>query len=299
MAAVPSSWILSADYAGLQNQAFGLAEAAGLSPELRVLRPRRWPFSTSAPPGPYPGLVIGCGGAAAPVVAGMRAPGVRVVQVQHPRMDPAKFDLVVVNRHDGLTGPNVLVTRTALHRVTQTRLAEEARLWAPRLAHLPRPLVAVLVGGQNARFRLDAAVAADLAGKLARMMELDGAGVAVTPSRRTDPAVTRILSDVLRPLGGYVWDFSGENPYFGLLALADAIVVTQDSVSMISEAVATAAPVMLAELPGSSRRQGQFTAGLIGDGRVRPFGGRLERWDVAPMDDTGQAGAELRRRLGF
>jgi mitochondrial fission protein ELM1 len=68
---------------------------------------------------------------------------------------------------------------------------------------------------------------------------------------------------------------------------------------MISEAVATAAPVMLAGLPGSSRRQGQFTAGLIEDGRVRPFAGRLERWAVAPIDDTGQAGAEMRRRLGF
>ena len=78
-------------------------------------------------------------------------------------------------------------------------------------------------------------------------MREDGVGVAVTPSRRTDPAVTRVLAETLAPLGGYVWDGTGDNPYFGMLALADVIVVTMDSVSMISEAVATTAPVMLAD----------------------------------------------------
>ena len=185
-----------------------------------------------------------------------------MVQVQHPRMDPRRFDLIVVNRHDELTGPNVVVTRTALHRATPARLAAAADAWRPRFAHLRRPLVAVLVGGSNGRFRLDAAVAGELAGRLGAMMRDDAVGVAVTPSRRTDPAVTRVLAETLVPLGGHVWDGSGDNPYFGMLALADAIVVTMDSVSMISEAVATSAPVMLATLPGRSRRNSLFIEAL-------------------------------------
>ena len=105
------------------------------------------------------------------------------------------------------------------------------------------------------------------------MMRDDGVGVAVTPSRRTDPAVTRVLAETLAPLGGYVWDGSGDNPYFGMLALADAIVVTMDSVSMVSEAVATTAPVMLARLPGRSRRNGLFTEGAA----ARRPGARVRR----------------------
>ena len=97
-------------------------------------------------------------GVAAAVGAALRRDDRPVVQVQHPRMDPRRFDLVVVNRHDELTGPNVVVTRTALHRVTPARLAAAAAAWQPRLAHLKRPLVAVLIGGSNGRFRLDAAV---------------------------------------------------------------------------------------------------------------------------------------------
>ncbi len=159
--------------------------------------------------------------------------------------------------------------------------------------------MAVLVGGPNGRYRLDEPVALGLAAQLAEMMRRDKVGVAVTPSRRTPPTVTRALDAALTPVGGWVWDLSGDNPYFGLLALADAVIVTQESVSMISEAVATRSPVMLAELPGGSRRQGLFTAGLLADGRVRRFRGRLEQWPVEPMDETERAGQEMRRRLGY
>ena len=121
----------------------------------------------------------------------------------------------------------------------------------------------------------------------------------VTPSRRTDPAATAAIAAAVRPLGAYVWDGTEDNPYFGLLALADAIIVTIDSVSMISEAVATTAPVMLAPLPGRSRRNAIFTESLRRADRVRDFAGRLEQWPVSPLDDTPEAAAEMRRRLGF
>ena len=304
------SIILAEDLAGMRSQALGLADAMGLAPRLVALAPRLpwraiparfWPAplhaaSLALPPEP---LAIGCGGKPAPVLAALRRRGKRTVQIQHPRMDPRLFDQVVVTRHDGLAGPNVVVTRTALHRATQARLAAARAEWAPRLAHLPRPLVAVLVGGSNGRFRLDQAEGAALAGQLAAMMQADGAGVAVTPSRRTAPAVTHALRAALEPLGGTVWDGAGENPYFGLLACADAIVVTADSVSMVSEAVATAAPVLIAELPGRSRRIGAFLDGLRSDGRVRTFRGRLEMWHTAPLDDTQEAAHTVRRRLGF
>ena len=312
MSVVATSWVLSEGYAGLQAQALGLAEAAGLRPELRVLTPRApwkwvaaslWPKPLAAVAdalrAPLPELVIGCGGVAAAVGAALRRGSRQVVQVQHPRMDPQRFDLIVANRHDELSGPNVVVTRTALHRATPARLAAAADDWRSRLAHLKRPLVGVLIGGSNGRFRLDAAVARQLASQLADMMCRDGVGLAVTPSRRTDPAAMDVLADALAPMGAWIWDGSGDNPYFGMLGLADAIIVTIDSVSMVSEAVATGAPVLLAELPGRSRRNALFTQGLLREGRVRTFSGRLEMWPVEPLDDTPEAAAEMCRRLGL
>ncbi len=294
----------------MRSQALGLSEAMGLAPRLVPLTPRQpwqsiparfWPFPLRAiglaPPPER--LAIGCGGKAAPVLAALRRRGRLTVQIQHPRMDPRLFDQVVVSRHDALTGPNVVVTRTALHRVTPARLAQARQEWAGRLAHLPHPLVGVLVGGSNGRFRLEAAEGAALAAQLAGIMRTQGVGVAVTPSRRTAPAVVDALRTALAPTGGTVWDGTGENPYFGLLACADALVVTADSVSMVSEAVATAAPVLIAELPGRSRRIGAFLDGLRGDGRVRTFRGRVELWHTSPLDDTQEAADTVRRRLGF
>jgi uncharacterized protein len=305
-------WVLSEPYAGLQAQALGLAEAAGLVPELRDLTPRApwrwvaakaWPIPLAAVPTavrpPLPDIAVASGGMGAAVGAALRRRGTAVVQVQHPRMDPRWFDVVVVNRHDELAGPNVVITRTALHRVTPARLAGAALCWRDRFAHLPRPLVSVLIGGSNGRFRLDRAVGASLAADLAGMMRRDRVGLAITPSRRTAADVVSVLRDVLAPLGAWIWDGTDDNPYLGMLALADAVVVTADSVSMISEAVATPAPVMLAPLPGRSRRMGLFTRPLLADGRIRLFAGRLEAWPVAPLNDTPEAAAEVCRRLGL
>ena len=312
MSDIAAPWVISEDLAGLRSQALGLAEAAGFSAELRELKPaapwkwiaaKFWPNPLAAVAdavrAPLPPFAIGCGGMAGAVLAALRRKSMSVVQVQNPRMDIGRFDLVIANHHDELTGPNVFVTRTALHRVTPERLAEEADLWRDRLAPYRRPLVAVLLGGNNGRFRLDLDSGARLAADLATMAERDKVGVVVTPSRRTNPAVTEMIRTALAPSGGWVWDFTSENPYFGMLALADLIVVTQDSVSMISEAAATTAPVMVAPLPGSWRRQGLFLKPMLDEDRIRPFEGRFSTWPVSPLNDTPEAAAEMRRRLGL
>jgi mitochondrial fission protein ELM1 len=308
--------ILCTDLVGLQAQALGLAEAAGFAPELRVLKPvgqwRHLPpalwlrplraVDGSATEGNLPRLIIGCGGAGARVAAALRRPGVQVIAVQHPRMSLAKFDLVLAARHDGIEGANVIVTRNALHRVTAARLAAEAAHWRPILGDLPAGAgrqVAVLLGGSNGRDVFDAEAAQKLANALARMMDLDQVRLMVTASRRTGAEAIEIFRQKLGPRGAWIWDGTGENPYFGMLALADAIVVTADSVSMVSEAIATPVPVLLARLPGKSSRIGAFMDALVEEGRVRDFAGRLELWDTAPLDDTAAAGAELRRRLGL
>ncbi|HUW80762.1 MAG TPA: mitochondrial fission ELM1 family protein, partial [Acidocella sp.] len=294
--AMISTRILCTDLAGLRAQALGLAEVAGLEPDLRTLVPvppwdrlspslwvkPRWAVQGAAIAEPLPGVVIGCGGAGARVAATLRRPGVAVVAIQHPRMALDKFDFVMAARHDGITGPNVIVTRTALHRVTQARLAAEKAIWEPRFAARKRPLVAVLLGGSNGRYRFEAPMALELAIELGALMQRENAGVVITPSRRTAPDVVKILRDVLEPRGAWIWDGTGENPYFGMLACADAIIATADSVSMVSEAVATSVPVFLVRLPGKSKRIGAFMDALVADGRVKDFAGRLELWNTQP-----------------
>ncbi|MCQ8241436.1 mitochondrial fission ELM1 family protein [Rhizosaccharibacter radicis] len=304
--------IISEGFAGLQAQALGLAARAGLEAPtvpLSAGRPWRW-FPAAAWPDPIgavgglpelpDGLVVSVGGMGAAVGAALRRRQNRqVVQIQNPRMPLKRFDLVVANRHDEIEGPNVLLSRTALHGIGPAVLAAARARWMPRFEHLPRPLVSVLVGGANGRFRLGETEGRALAGSLRAMMRDQKVGLAVTPSRRTAPAVRAILTEALAPERAMVWDMTGENPYLGMLACADAIVVTADSISMVSEAAATDVPVFHVPLPGRSRRIGLFLGALVDAGRIRPFNGRLDRWPVTVLDDTPQVAREMCARLGL
>jgi mitochondrial fission protein ELM1 len=91
-----------------------------------------------------------------------------------------------------------------------------------------------------------------------------------------------------------------------MMANADAIVVTADSVNMVSEAVATGAPVHVFELPRGSARHRVFLDELRRRGLVRPFRGRLEAWAYEPLDTTplvaralGEGLARHRAALGL
>lgn len=311
----PQVWAVHDGKVGIRSQVLGLAETLGWPFEEKAislrfpwnrLPPVPWldPARALAREGdalapPWPDLFIGCGRQSAiAALAVKRASGGATVlaHVQDPHFARARFDLLIVPEHDRLRGPNVLVTRGAVHRVSREKLAEAAAQWESRLAAVPRPRVAVLIGGNNKVFRLDLATLARLADDLAGLARA-GHGLLVTPSRRTGPEGERLLRERLAGLPAFVWDGGGDNPYFGFLALADAIVATGDSVSMVSEAAATGKPVHIMHLPGGSVKFRRFHDGFERAGITRPFTGRIEQWSYAPVNDTGRAADAIRRLL--
>ena len=311
-----TAWTVTDGKPGMVSQVLGLAEALALEiveKHLVIRAPWRWlppeawvrPLAALAPESdrlepPWPDVVIGCGRMSiAPALAVRRASAGRsfAVQLQKPAWSSRCFDLVAAPRHDHVTGDNVILTRGALNRVTPARLEAEAARFRTDLAHLPRPLVAVLLGGDNAVYRLTERVAVELAEGLAAMCRSAGAGLAVTPSRRTGARALELIREHLRETPAVIWEGGGANPYYGYLALADAVVATSDSVSMVSEACATGKPVHVFELEGGSAKFREFHRGLRRDGVTRPFEGRLEQWSYEPLDDTARVAAEVRRRL--
>lgn len=309
-------WVLTEGHAAMENQGRGLAEALGSAPVLKRARLKfPWlhlPPNVLLPPlaaltedsdplaPPWPDILITCGRRSVGLSMALRrqsAGRIFTVHIQDPRVRPCNFDLVAVPRHDDLRGDNVIVTRAAIHHVTPPKLAAAAEAFAPHLAHLPRPLVAVLIGGSNRRYRLTPRLMSEIADRLAALTETHGAGLAVTPSRRTGAGNEAVLRERLRARPAVVWDKQGENPYFGYLALADAIVVTGDSVSMVSEACATGKPVYVVELRGGSKRFRRFHDGLRAEGLTRPFTGELAPWHYTPPDDAALVAEEVRRRM--
>lgn len=311
----PSVWVLTDGRAGHVNQTLGLAEALVPAPEVKKLA-LRTPYRQASPflgwaggralaPGsaaiapPWPDLIVTSGRSSLAVALGIqRASGgrTRLVNVQDPGYFRRRFDLIVVPEHDRLSGPNIMSTAGALGRVTPARLAEAAARFGPALAHLPNPRVAVLIGGANAVFRTSPAAAERIARDLGRLAA-EGAGLMVTFSRRTGPEMESTIRAALAGSDAAIWDGTGDNPYFGYLALADHVLATEDSASMVSEAAVTGKPISILALEGGSPKFTRFHDSMRKHGATRPFAGRIEHWSYAPLDETARAAGRVREIL--
>jgi mitochondrial fission protein ELM1 len=309
-------WVVTPGHAGMENQAVALAEAVGLDFTVKRVKPR--PPWTWLPPGwwpaplkaldhksdpispPWPKLLISCGRRAVPYSLYVRSASggaTKTVHIQNPQTDLRDFDLIVPPAHDHLKGPNVFETAGSLHRVNRALLDREAAKFAGQLGHLPRPLIAVLIGGSNSYYKMTPAVMEKLANQLSELTRTGGYGLLVTPSRRTGEANIKALRAALAGTPAVIWDFAGDNPYFGFLGLADSILVTCDSVNMISEACATGKPVHVIELDGGSRKFDEFHGNMAARGLTRPFTGAIENWRYEALDDLTPAAEKVRELL--
>lgn len=310
-------WSLSDDKAGNRRQADALAQALDLGvPQMHVLAPRapwRWVAPRRLPASArafgesfsrrldhLPAVAIGCGRQSALATRLVRARGGRAVQILDPRIDPSLWDLLVVPEHDPLRGANVLTVFGSLHPVDDAWLAN-ARAQFTTFAYLPQPRTALLLGGNSRHFDFDREAFDALADAVEHLLVRDGGSLLATVSRRTPAAFAEVLRARFAHLPGVVWcgERDGENPYAGLLAWADRIVCTPDSVNLLSEACATHAPVQVFapdEVHGRVRR---FIDALIARGRARPLGGAWPVAGVEPLRETARIAAEVRKRLGL
>jgi len=324
----PLIWVLTDDRAGNVSQALGVAEALqrpfvakdirytplarlpnvltgasllGLTPESRMnLMP------------PWPDVVISAGRRTAPAVRWIKRNAGKPVMLAH-LMNPGRsgadeFDLIAVPRHDCVIpngdAANVMRTTGAAHRLTPARLSSAADSWASRVSGIPRPFIAVIVGGATHRKPFAPALAADLGRRVHRMAAEVGGSVLIATSRRTGPEEEQALLAVIpEPRRAFLWSQGGDNPYFGFLALADAIVVTGDSVSMCTEACAAPVPVYIYAPEGMvAPKHARLHKELYDLGLARPLDGPgvcFEEWHHAtlnPADDVARALDELIRR---
>jgi len=309
-------WVLTLGVPGMDNQSLGLAQALGLEiTQKRIVPTAPWKHlppqfwfnplrflgaGSDAIVAPWPDVVIGTGRMTVAVARAIkRASGGKTfsVRIQDPKTAYDEFDVIITPQHDTLNRPNVIHTMGGLHTITAERVRQAGERFAPQFAHLPRPLVAVLVGGSNKCYRMTPEIGHQLGERLATLAKTTGAGILLTPSRRTGAEVEAAIRDGLADTPAYVWDGGGENPYLAFLALADAIVTTVDSVNMVSEACTSGKPVFVVDLDGGSAKFRRFHDAMHSRGYTRPFTGVLERWEYAPLDDVGMVAQEVQKRL--
>ena len=319
-------WVLADARAGTANQALGVAETLGQAFTVKPLRHTGLAWLPNAVVGasvhtlaaesraelapPWPDLVIAAGRRAAPVARWIRqqaheeAPPF-LVQIMFPGWRGlADFGLVAVPNHDRMrhAPANVLRITGAPHRITPMRLAEAAERWRDRFSLLSQPRIACLVGGASGRRPFTAELARTLAERTASLAR--GGSVLLTTSRRTGPLVEAALRRAFAESGvalfAHGWNTAGDNPYLALLAWADAVVVTGDSMSMCTEACAQPGPVFIfAPLPWVSAKHARLHAELFALGYARPLpaDGPLIPWRCQPFNPAEHIVTVLRARF--
>lgn len=300
-------WALLDDRAGNNSQVLGVAEALDMPFEQKKLTYTKWvklhnifkgatPLGidkvslkqVDLPPEELPDLLIGAGRRIFPLMRYLKKKSkgkTHIVQIMNPgKIGFSDADLIVLPKHDNYQGKsnNVMQTLGSVHRVTEKKLAMEKDKWQDVFKNYPSPRISVIVGGSTKKMPFTKQMAEQLAWQV---LNLNPASVLVTTSRRTPNEAVETLKQIFPKDKTYFYQYgdAGENPYFGLLAFGNRIVVTGDSMSMCSEACAVGVPVYIFAPKGSmgkkhalfhSELYASGYASALGSGQTA-FGGRL------------------------
>jgi mitochondrial fission protein ELM1 len=269
---MPVIWMIDAYRAGERGQVRALVKALDWPCETKVLHYRKHVFlphvlgqstlrgiqaesATQLHP-PWPDLVITSGVRNEPVCRWIRDQSggrTRYIHVGRPWAALDSFDLVITTpQYRVPQHPNVLNNMLTLHSVTPQRLAKARSEWEHMFAELPGPRFAVIVGGDSGPFTLGPKAATRLGQQASQLARSHGGSLLVSTSSRTRETVVNALREAITA-PSYFYRYNSEdsaNPYMGILAWADRLIVTGDSIAMLSEACGTGKPVMVFDLGG-------------------------------------------------
>ncbi len=332
-------WVVSDGRAGVRNQALGLAEAVNRIMPIQIIdrqarlkgawrKMPRWltpspidkldmASDTFSPP--FPDIWIGAGRQAVILSAEVKkaSPETFVVQAQNPRASLRYFDLIIPPTHDGVPPDDkVFPILGAPNRLTSASLSQAGAAFAPLVEHLPKPRIAVLIGGPNSEFDFDDDDGRQIIQKIKELIE-KGMGVMVTTSRRTPETFVKQALECLKASDCF---FDGRRgiegraddakPYPGLLSVADHVLVTMDSVNMMSEAASAGKPVQLIPLRKKNQLRFAQTGGQMNRSKfdrfrddmraldlVRPLNMGVEHWSPPAFDETERAARHIATRF--
>ena len=223
----------------------------------------------------------------------------QTLYIQDPRVDPAYFDVVVAPEHDGLEGPNILSMIGSPNQITPTELVANVLSFNDRLADIPMPRVAMLIGGDSNTHKLTKAIH-EIHIKAARSILSRGRSLMVTLSRRTPDWVAsdyRMLSKG----NDNVWfhEGGGRNPYLAFLGAAETILVTEDSTNMLTEACSTGKSVLTLPMEGAAGKFQNLYDRLSKRCHVRPYESGLSTAEYEPLNESARVAALILERLGL
>ena len=283
-----NTWVISDGTKGMENQSLAVAKLLGYDYELINYNPpyllRKIPLSgkflltskilKELNQKPLPKFVITTGKRMAGISIAIRSffkNKIKTIHIQNPKISRNQFDLLLIPEHDAITGKNIIQTKGALSFFLNQEIQNKKNLTTEK------PIIFLMVGGRNKRYNPKSIDYYDLGIKAVKASNLLNAKLIISTSRRTGIKAEKILKSIFsKKLNDFkFYTFNSKNPYPNILQKAQYLIVTSDSVSMVSEMATISTPLFVSFFPQENGKILNFLNNLKDLGIIKKFEGKL------------------------
>ena len=219
------------------------------------------------------------------------------IHIQNPKVSVKNFDFIVVPDHDNIDGPNILVSKGAIHYLTTDEI-NKAKDYLLNKIEKEKDVVTLILGGPTKYYNYSNENITQIFSKINKQILEKNLQLIVIPSNRTPEKIIQFAKEYFNK-NCLIVDIVDKKAYLSSLALANYVVVTCDSSSMISEAALTGKPIYIATIPPkkSDKRFKNFRK-LFQDMKiVRELGEKLENWNYEKLDETNRVANIIKDKI--
>jgi len=219
------------------------------------------------------------------------------IHIQDPKVSLKNFDFVVVPEHDGLTGKNVLTTKGAIHYLTKDELVLSQDYLKSKIDP-KKKIVSFIIGGPNKYYSYDDNVMDKVFLNIKKNFIQNNYQAIIIPSMRTPEKIIENAKNYFDN-NQIIIPSVDKKAYLSSLQLADHIVVTCDSTSMISEASLTGKPIYVAQMPAikKNHRFKDFFELFESLNIIKNLGTPLEVWNYQKLDETQRVSSYIKDKI--
>jgi len=245
-----------------------------------------------------PDLIISCGRKSVipSIIIKKKNPKVFTIHIQDPKVSLKNFDAIVAPEHDNLKGDNIYNSKGAIHYITEQEISKASQYLADKIKS--EKIVSLILGGPNKYYGFNSDQIINIFSQIKSIFVSDGYKVIIIPSMRT-PKETIDLA--IKEMGscGHVVNKVDKQAYLSAYALANYVVVTCDSTSMISEAATSGKPIFVAHMKAKKNnyRFKRFFELFKQMGITRDLGEKVETWTYNKHNEAQRIAAEIQNKI--
>ena len=245
-----------------------------------------------------PDLIISCGRKSVIPSILLKRKNLKIftIHIQDPKVSLKNFDAIVAPEHDNLKGDNIYNSKGAIHYITEQEISNASQYLADKIKN--EKIVSLILGGPNKYYSFNFDQIINIFSQIKSIFVSNGYKVIIIPSMRT-PKETIDLAEREMGLCGYVVYKVDKHAYLSAYALANYVIVTCDSTSMISEAATSGKPIFVAHMKAKKNnyRFKRFFELFKQMGITRDLGEKVEPWTYNKHNEAQRIAAEIKNKI--